>query len=123
MCKRFVGRERDKVVAEREGGKKRGGCVSIYIDNDVTQVKVGGEPSGFWEYGDCCLGDRSAGPAYMMSQVSEVLMPTPTTKLKLNYDFQSSYLTSRYSTGYPVLYSRPENQHNISDCFHRFPKN
>ena len=36
----------------------------------------GGKPSGFWEYGDCCLGNRSSGPAYVMSQVSEVLMLT-----------------------------------------------
>ena len=49
------------------------------MGNDVTQVKVGGEPSGFWEYGGCCLGNRSAGLAYMMSQVSEVLMPTVST--------------------------------------------
>ena len=48
------------------------------MENDVKQVKVGGEPSGFWEYGACCLGNRSAGHAvtYVMSQVWEVLMPT-----------------------------------------------
>jgi hypothetical protein len=51
--------------------------IYIYIDNDHTQVKVGSEPSGFWEYGGCCLGNRSVGPAYVMSQVSEVLMPIP----------------------------------------------
>ena len=41
----------------------------IYMENGVTQVKVGGEPSGFWEYGACCLGNRSAGRsvAYVMS--------------------------------------------------------
>ena len=47
----------------------------ICVDNDVTQVKVGGEPSGFWEYHDYCLGNRSVGPAYVMSQVSQILMP------------------------------------------------
>jgi hypothetical protein len=81
MCKRFIERERDKVVAEREGGKRereiRGGAFFMYMGNDITQVKVGGEPSGFWEYSGCCLGNRSAGPTYVMSQVSEVLMPIP----------------------------------------------
>jgi hypothetical protein len=42
------------------------------MGNDVTQVKVGGEPSGFWEYGGCCLGNGSVGPTYVMSQVLEV---------------------------------------------------
>jgi hypothetical protein len=39
---------------------------------------VGGEPSGFWEYGGHCLGNRCVGCAiaYVMAQVSEVLMPT-----------------------------------------------
>ena len=31
------------------------------MENDITQVKVGGEPSGCWEYGACCLGNPSAG--------------------------------------------------------------
>ena len=26
-----------------------------------VQVKVGGEPNGFWEYGGRCLGNRSVG--------------------------------------------------------------
>lgn len=52
------------------------GAFFIYMGNDVTQVKVGGELSGFWGYGGCCLGNGSAGPTYVMSQVSEVLMPT-----------------------------------------------
>ena len=46
------------------------------MSDDVTQVKVGDEPSGFWEYGSCCLGNRSAGPAYVMSWVSEILITT-----------------------------------------------
>ena len=39
------------------------------IGDDVTQVKVGSEPSGFWEYGARCLGKRSVGcaVAYVMS--------------------------------------------------------
>ena len=49
--------ERDKVVAERERGR---GILLIYMENDITQVKVGGEPSVCWEYGACCLGNRSA---------------------------------------------------------------
>ena len=51
------------MVAEREGGKREGGrgIHLIFMDNDITQVKVGGEPSGFWEYGGHCLGNRSEG--------------------------------------------------------------
>lgn len=64
-------------MAEREGGKReRDGGLSLYIDDDVIRVMVGGEPNGFWEYGGRCLGNRSVGPAYVMSQVLEVLMPT-----------------------------------------------
>jgi hypothetical protein len=39
------------------------------MENDITQVKVGGEPSGFLEYGSCCLGNRSVGldVTYVMS--------------------------------------------------------
>uniref|UniRef100_A0A0V1KHD1 Uncharacterized protein n=1 Tax=Trichinella nativa TaxID=6335 RepID=A0A0V1KHD1_9BILA len=35
----------------------------------MEEVKVGGEPSGCWEYGACCLGNQSAGWAvtYVMS--------------------------------------------------------
>jgi hypothetical protein len=68
------------VVAEK-GERERGRGIPhiyiyIYVENEVRQVKVGGEPSGFWEHGSCCLGNRSVGSAYVMSQVSEVLMPT-----------------------------------------------
>jgi hypothetical protein len=60
---------RDKVVAEREDGERRErekervrrGVLLIYMESDITQVKVGGEPSDCWEYGACCLGNRSAG--------------------------------------------------------------
>ena len=37
---------------------------------------MGGEPSEFWEYGGCCLGNRCVGCAYAMSRVSEVLRTT-----------------------------------------------
>jgi hypothetical protein len=50
--------------------------IYIYMDNDVMQVKLEGEPNGFWEYGGRCLGNRSVGPAYVMSQDLEVLTPT-----------------------------------------------
>jgi hypothetical protein len=63
------------VAAERKGGK-RGRGLSLYMGDDITQVKVGGESSGVREYGGCCLGNRSAGPTYVMSQVSAVLVPT-----------------------------------------------
>jgi hypothetical protein len=54
---------RDKVVVEGEEGKReRGrGVLLIYMEKFVTQVKVGGEPSGCWKYGTCCLGNQSAG--------------------------------------------------------------
>ena len=79
---RFIGRERSKVVAEKgEREKERlGGGLSLCIGDNVTQVKVGSEPSGFWEYGGCCLGNRSVGPAYVLSQVLEVLIPTAILK-------------------------------------------
>jgi hypothetical protein len=54
---------RDKVVAEREKGETEWGkgVLLIYMENDVMQVKVGGEPSGCWEYGAYCLGNQSGG--------------------------------------------------------------
>jgi hypothetical protein len=60
--KRFY-QERDKVVAEREEGERKGGSgiFLVYKEKDITHVKVGGEPNGCWEYGACCLGNRSAG--------------------------------------------------------------
>ena len=66
-------RWKEKGVGERERDQ---GNFSLYMGDDVTQVKERGEPSGFWEYGSCCLGNRPAGPTYVMSQVSEVLIPT-----------------------------------------------
>ena len=39
MCERERVRERER---ERR-------CVLIYMESDVTQVRVGGEPSGFWD--------------------------------------------------------------------------
>ena len=79
---RFTRRERGKVTVEKEGREREserwGGGLSLYMSDDVTQVKVGGEPSGFWEYGGCCLGNRCSGLTYVMSWVSEVLIPTLT---------------------------------------------
>ena len=64
-------RGRDKVVADRdEGDKKAGrGVPLIYMENDVMQVKVGGEPSVFWEHGSLHLGNSSVGRSvtYVMS--------------------------------------------------------
>lgn len=37
------------------------GLPFIWVVTNSLQVKVGGEPSGRWEYGACCLGNRSAG--------------------------------------------------------------
>jgi hypothetical protein len=56
-------------VVERESEKRWGAVPLIYMENDIPQVKVGDEPSGLWEYGACCLGNRSAGRsvAYVMS--------------------------------------------------------
>ena len=67
------------MAAERKGGK-RGRGLSLYMGDDITQVKVGGESSGVREYGGCCLGNRSAGSAYVMLWVSEVLIPTRTNR-------------------------------------------
>ena len=48
------------------------------MENDVIQVKVGGEPSVFWKHGSLHLGNSSVGRSvtYVMSSVWEVLMPT-----------------------------------------------
>lgn len=72
---RFIGRGRGKVVVERGKERDQGG-LSLYMGDDVTQVNVEGEPSGFWEYDGCCQGNSFVGPAYVMSQVLEVLIPT-----------------------------------------------
>ena len=65
-------------VVIRKGGRgeERGGASFIYTADDVVSGK--GEPNGFWEYGGCCLGNRCIGctVTYVMSQVSEVLVPT-----------------------------------------------
>jgi hypothetical protein len=52
---------RDEVVAEREEGERGRGVLLIYMENDVIQIKVGGESSECWEYGACCLDNQSAG--------------------------------------------------------------
>ena len=53
------------MVAERKGGKREEGDrqtdrqtgVALYMSNDmgddITQIKVGDEPSGFQKYGGC----------------------------------------------------------------------
>jgi hypothetical protein len=71
-----------KVVAERERGEGREeGAFLLYIwmvTWSQVKIKVGGESSGCWEYGGHCLGNKCVGHivAYVMSQVSEVLIPT-----------------------------------------------
>jgi hypothetical protein len=41
---------RGRWLQKEKGGKERqGGVFLLYVW--ITQVKVGGEPSGFWEYG------------------------------------------------------------------------
>ena len=52
------GEEGERESRGREGGR---GVLFIYMENDITHLKVGGEPSGCWEYGACCLGKGSAG--------------------------------------------------------------
>ena len=68
------------MVADREEGEKkeREGVPLIYMENDVIQVKVGGEPSVFWEHVSLHLGNSSVGLSvtYVISSVWEVLMPT-----------------------------------------------
>jgi hypothetical protein len=60
----LLGEGGEVVYWERERGR---GVPLIYMENDIMQVKVGGEASGFWEF--CCLGNRSVGHtvAYVMS--------------------------------------------------------
>jgi hypothetical protein len=52
-------REKEK---ERERKRKRERDqrdLPLYVGSDVDTGKGGGgEPSGFWEYGGCCLGNR-----------------------------------------------------------------
>ena len=81
---RFIERGKGKVVVERERGEEREGegGAFLYICMVMwSQVKVGGEPNGFWKYGGRCLGNRCAGcaVAYVTSQVSEVLIPAEST--------------------------------------------
>jgi hypothetical protein len=67
---RFIVKGGGKVTAEREGGKRERGESFLYVwMMTSSQVKVAGEPSAFWEYGGCCLGNRCAGPEYVMSLV------------------------------------------------------
>jgi hypothetical protein len=78
-------------VREEQSGRRRGEerdrwGAPLYMGDIIIQVNVGGAPSGLWEYGGCCLGNRSAGPAYMMSQVLEVLIPTGTEAVGLCND-------------------------------------
>ena len=67
---------------ERRGGEERrdqgGGIFLIYMENNVTQVRVEGKPRGFWEYGGHWLGNWSAGPrsCIIASWVWNALMPT-----------------------------------------------
>ena len=74
VCVCVCVRERER---EREREKR-----SLYIWMVMcSQVKVGGEFNGFWEYGEYggpCLGNRCVGraDAYGMSQILEVLMTT-----------------------------------------------
>ena len=51
LWKEKQGREREREIGDS----------SLHMGDDITQVKVGGEPSGFWEYGGCCLGNRCSG--------------------------------------------------------------
>jgi hypothetical protein len=55
-------REKRWQQKEKRGKERKGvGVLLIYMENDITQLKVGGELSGCWEYGACCLGNHSAG--------------------------------------------------------------
>jgi hypothetical protein len=62
---------RDKAAAERRErrGERGRGVLLTYMENDIMQVKVGGEPSVFWEHGSCHLDNRSVGRTvtYMIS--------------------------------------------------------
>jgi hypothetical protein len=88
-------------MVEREGGKReRDGGISLYIDDDVIRVMVGGEPNGFWEYGGCCLGNRCAGPTYVMSWALEVLIP----KIS-KFKFETLFKTGRHTVSTSVSHT------------------
>ena len=79
VWKRFSEGETRWWQTEKRGKRKRGrGVPLIYMENDVIQVKVGGEPSVFWEHVSLHLGNSSVGLSvtYVISSVWEVLMPT-----------------------------------------------
>ena len=68
-----------KVLRGQRGEGREEGAFLLYIWMVTwSQVKMGGKHNGFWEYGGCCLGNRCSGPSYVMSLVSEVLIPTQT---------------------------------------------
>ena len=69
MWKRFYWERQGGGRKRGGGGERERGVLLIYMENDVMQVKVGGEPIGFWDYGACCLGNRSVGSTvtYVMS--------------------------------------------------------
>ena len=57
----MAAREKQGNGRKRRGEERVGrGVLSIYMENYI-KVKVGGEPSGCWEYGACHLGNWSAG--------------------------------------------------------------
>jgi hypothetical protein len=62
---RFIEGEKGKGGGERERGKRErseGSSVDPYMDPLVTIWTVTW-PSGFWEYGDCFLGNRCTSHA------------------------------------------------------------
>jgi hypothetical protein len=75
---RFIEKEARWQWKDRQKERERtGGSCFLHIWMMMySQVKVGGEPSGFWKYGGCCFGNISAGLPYVMSWVSHVVIPT-----------------------------------------------
>jgi hypothetical protein len=61
-CKKFIGRGSSRKRRGEEREIRGPFFIYIHMGNKVIQVKVGGEPSRFWEYGVCCLGNSLRVP-------------------------------------------------------------
>ena len=57
---RFIVGEKGKDGSEKREGaeRERSEGSPFYMDSNVASGKGWTEPSGFWEYGGCCLGNR-----------------------------------------------------------------
>ena len=77
------------------------------MDNDITQVKVGGEPSGFWEYGGRCLGSIG-NLVFSTGHVLEVLKQFVMTKrgIEVRYGVMATLESGQLTKGEVRLFGR-----------------